>query len=199
MAGVAALGLFATMFLPWYSTSAPVRAVVNGRLQVATASGTKSALFVFSFVEAAVLLVCVGVLALLLARGERRAFHLPGGDGPVLTLAGAWASLLVVWRLFDKPDLGRGVSVGTHWGIFVALGAAGMLAYAGNRVRAAHRPEPPLPRAREREPAADRHSNREVHLPDERPHLADTEVLGAERARRGPGDGDHVGGDSTPA
>ena len=48
------------------------------------------------------------------------AFHLPGGDGVAISLAGGWALLLLVWRLFDKPELdGPGADVGIQWGIFV--------------------------------------------------------------------------------
>ena len=53
------------------------------------------------------LLVSVAVLALLFARGERRAFHLPGGDGVVVLLAGAWVAVLVFYRMFDKPGTTR--------------------------------------------------------------------------------------------
>jgi hypothetical protein len=63
-------------------------------------------------------------------------------------MAGGWAVLLLVWRLFDKPNIqGAGATMGIQWGIFVALLAAGALIVAGARVRAAHRPEPPNPAA----------------------------------------------------
>ncbi|MDX6580392.1 MAG: hypothetical protein QOJ47_1941, partial [Gaiellales bacterium] len=83
----------------------------------------------------AILLVALAVLALLFARAERRDFHLPGGDGTVVMLAGAWAALLLVWRLFDKPGIttrGVAANVGVQWGIFFALAAAGFLTYAGS-------------------------------------------------------------------
>jgi hypothetical protein len=107
-----------------------------------------SALGVFSFVEAAVLLVAGGVLYLVYARYRRKAFHLPGGDGTIIAAAGGWALLLLVWRLFDKPNVDDpGATVGIAWGIFAALVAAGALLAAGLRLRAAHRPEPPNPAA----------------------------------------------------
>ena len=143
LAGGAALALFFTMFLPWYSKSYFARGrVFDDDL---TAFGA------FSFVEAAVLLVAAFVLAMLFARGERRAFHLPGGDGAVIMGAGLWAALLIAYRLFDAPDVKGttqvGATIGLQWGIFIALLAACVLAYAGWRVRGAHRPEPPLPAA----------------------------------------------------
>jgi hypothetical protein len=140
LAGGAALALFVSMFLPWYQLSFNVK---NH-----TGAGDLNAFEVFSWVEAAVLLVAGSVLFLLYARSQRRGFHLPGGDGFVVMLAGGWAALLLVWRMFDKPDLGDPHNVvGIQWGIFVALLAAGWLTWSGLRMRAAHRPEPPLPPA----------------------------------------------------
>jgi len=150
LAAYAALGLFVTLFLPWYQESVIVRAL-NGSLATQTESLTGWG--AFSFVEAAVLLVAVGVLTLLFQRAEGKAFHVPGGDGWVITAAGFWTCLLVVWRIFDKQGTsGHGqfaTTSGIEWGIFIALAVAAFLAYAGNRIRAAHRPEPPLPGERE--------------------------------------------------
>lgn len=187
-AGTAALALFITMLLPWYSVQ--LTAGIKGGRLVST-TDHQSALQAFSFVEAAVLLTALSVLGILFARGERRAFHLPGGDGAVITAAGVWTAVLIVWRLFDRPDLGRGVAVGIAWGIFVALVAAGMLAYAGRRVVAAHRPEPALPPTARRPPAAAAPPSPEkgvVRIPEERPHLDETQVLGERPAQRGGGE-----------
>jgi hypothetical protein len=145
LAMLAALGLFVSMFLPWYEKS--YFTVIRGR--PLPASDGLSAFQAFSFVEAAVLLVAVSVIVMAFLRAEGRPFHLPGGDGTVIMGAGLWVGLLLIWRLFDKPGAsapnGAAVTVGIQWGIFFALAAAGLVAYAGYRVRAAHRPEPPLP------------------------------------------------------
>jgi hypothetical protein len=149
LAGAAAAALFVTMFLPWYQQNA----VVAARGAHALVSRSLSAFAVFSFVEAAVLLVAAAVLTMLAARGEGREFHLPGSDGAIVMLAGVWVAALLVWRLFDKPGIGgHGVAanVGIQWGIFFALAAAGMLIWTGSRMRAAKRPEPPFVRRRRR-------------------------------------------------
>ena len=146
LAAYASGALFFTLFLPWYQVTliAPAKAE---KLQSASASITGWG--AFSFVEAAVLLVAAGVLILLFQRAEGRAFHLPGGDGGVIFAAGLWTCLLIVWRIFDKQGATTSgpsaTTSGIEWGIFVALAAAAFLAYAGSRIRAAHRPEPPLP------------------------------------------------------
>ena len=136
----AAAGLGLTLFLPWYS------AVFRGEDR----TFNRSAFGEFSFVEAAVLLVAAGVLYLVWARSQRKAFHLPGGDGTVIMVAGGWAALLIVWRVFDTPESDT-AEFGLQWGIFVALVAAVALAVAGARVRGAHRPEPPNPAAEDGE------------------------------------------------
>jgi hypothetical protein len=158
LAGGASAGLFVTMFLPWYQQNAVVNAPRTAPLQ----SRNLNAFQVFSFVEAAVLLVAVAVLYLLFARGERRSFQLPGGDGSVVLAAGVWAALLLVLRLFDKPGItshGVAANVGIQWGIFFALAAAGLLAASGSRMRAGARGASPLlhPRGSRRE----RHSERD--------------------------------------
>jgi hypothetical protein len=146
LAAVAALALFVTLFLPWYQQTVIVsdKAGVLHHL-----SDAVSGFGAFSFVEAAVLLVALGVLTLLFQRAEGRAFHLPGGDGWVISAAGAWTCLLVIWRIFDKNSAhitGLGAATtGVEWGIFATLGVAGLLAYSGSRIRLARIPEPPLP------------------------------------------------------
>jgi hypothetical protein len=141
-----ALALFVSMLLPWYSKSA-VGVSPSGK--PVKADDTLNAFQAFSFVEAAVLLVAVAVIVLLLARGEGRAFHLPGGDGTVVLAAGIWVCLLVFYRQFDKPGAdhiaGLATTVGVTWGIFVTFLCGLFLAYAGTRLRAAHVGEPPLP------------------------------------------------------
>lgn len=154
LAAGAALALFATMLLPWYQQNAVVNDSKTGTL----VSQNLNAFAVFSFVEAAILLVAAAVLLLLYRRAEGATFNLPGSDGAVIFAGGLWAALLLVLRLFDKPGIthnGVAANVGVQWGIFFALAAAGLLAYAGSRMRSGRRPEPPLLR-REREPRRSR-------------------------------------------
>jgi hypothetical protein len=144
MTGGAAAALAFSLILPWYQVS-----FFGGKGAV---TDSRSALQVFTWIEAAILLVALGVLFLVYARAQRQAFHLPGGDGFVVSAAGAWALALIVWRLFDKPSVSeRAATVGIQWGIFFSLLAAAALVGAGARVRAAGRPEPPNPTAEEPE------------------------------------------------
>jgi hypothetical protein len=152
-AALAAIGLFVSMLLPWYSKTSTF--VEHNAARSSQAS--LSAFQAFSFVEAAVLLVSGGVLAMLFARAEGRRFQLPGGDGTIVTLAGAWAALLIFYRLLDKPSL-QGTqritaTVGVEWGIFIALLLALTMLFVGRRIRASERGQAPLSRPRDRAPA----------------------------------------------
>jgi len=144
LAAVAALALLLSMLLPWYQETGS--ALVNNGKTLARIDDTKSAFGVYSFVEAAIFVVVVGVLVLLWARAERKAFHLPGGDGTVIMGAGLWVMFLIFYRQLDKPN-GRKegliqTSIGVQWGIFIAFLLGALLAYAGYRIRASHIPEP---------------------------------------------------------
>jgi hypothetical protein len=166
-AGLAAAAMVLTLFLPWYEQTY----VPEGSNEFVQRN--VSAFGAFSFVEAAVLLVAAGVLFLVWARSENKGFHLPGGDGTAIALAGGWATLLIIWRLFDEPDAtGRGNDYGLQWGIFAALAATIALLVMGLRVRAAHRPEPPNPAAEEGPPSEPRPPRRRADP------AAVTEVLG---------------------
>jgi len=142
LAAIAAFALLLSMLLPWYHETG--NALVGKSLQ--SIDDSKTAFGVYSFVEAAIFVVVVGVLVLLWARAERKAFHLPGGDGTVIMAAGLWVMFLIFYRQLDKPN-GRHegliqTTIGVDWGIFIAFLLGALLAYAGYRLRAAHVPEP---------------------------------------------------------
>ena len=153
LAATAAIALFFTLFLNWYQETVIAGSQKAGAARsgvaLTSASVSLTGWEAFSFVEAAVLLVAVGVLVLLFTRAEGRAFHVPGGDGGVITAAGFWTCVLIVWRIFDKEGTTGhnqfATTSGIDWGIFVALAVAGLLTYAGSRIRRAADPEPPLP------------------------------------------------------
>lgn len=172
LAVAAALGLLITMFFPWYGLQSLNKKTGDIHSHSINAFGD------VSFVEAAVFLVAAGVIVMLFARAERRAFHLPGGDGTIIMGAGLWAALLIFYRVFDRPD-GGGYPVGIEWGFFLAFVASGFLAYSGWRMRQAHRPEPPLPgEARTTAVAPDAARTEVAPRPRRRPPPPDAPVEG---------------------
>jgi hypothetical protein len=145
LATVASVALLVTMFFPWYGLQS------LNRKTGAISSHTINAFGDVSFVEAATFLVAAGVVLMMFARAEGREFHLPGGDGTIVMIAGGWAALLIFYRVFSRPA-GNGYPVGIEWGFFLAFVAAGALTYAGWRMRGGERSEPPMIRRPRREP-----------------------------------------------
>lgn len=142
LAAVASVALVLSFALPWYQKSVVIGETIK--------NGNVTALGAFTFVEAAIMLVAIAVVFLVWARSAKKGFHLPGGDGVAIVMAGGWAMLLLVYRLFDKPNIegqGAGATMGIQWGIFGAMVAAGLLIAAGLRVKQIDAPEPPNPAA----------------------------------------------------
>ena len=132
------------MLLPWYSKTSTFveHNAANPR------SSSLSAFQAFSFVEAAVLLVSAGVLAMLFARAEGRDFKLPGRrrhDRDGRRRLGGAADLLP--RCSTSPGCRQPAlhpTVGVEWGIFIALLVA--LGLLPTRARACARPNAPRER-----------------------------------------------------
>ena len=124
LAALGALICAAATVLPWYK--APIGGLVR------TGLGT------FGFAMAAQLITVGAALVLLfeVARGRRP--PLPLHEGTLLAGAGIWAGAIVVYSLFDRPQFelaGFNQDYSLAYGIFVALGGAGLLAIAGLRIR----------------------------------------------------------------
>jgi hypothetical protein len=130
----------------------------------------------FSFVEAAQLLVCFALLALLKARADGRRFHLPFGDGTIVMVAGLWSAGLILVRLFDRP-LGQGL---------LALVCAGIVAAAGLRERSKR----PMDDVSAAAPTPGVATRRLPDEPERRPPEAPTERLRDEPTERLPDAGD---------
>jgi hypothetical protein len=140
----------------------------------------------FSPVELAEILIAIGVLALLRARALGKRFHLPFGDGAVIAAAGAWAAVLIVVRLFDRP-LGQNL---------LALVCAAILVLAGLREQAKRPPDdlppepgPGPPPPRPRRPAAETAVTEPLPPPEYEPYepqQGEQLRLGGEETRRQP-------------
>jgi hypothetical protein len=132
LAALAAFGLGASLFLPWWRD--PLLGI--------TYVGVRR----LTFIELALLVLSGATLFLLFERGQGRAFHLPLSDGTLIAASGGWAFFLVLFRMLDPPSRTIGdktTDYGIRWGILIALASAAILAVAGARDRRKrHRGEP---------------------------------------------------------
>lgn len=156
----AALLVLLTLVLPWYSEETVTQ---NAPGSIVRSGGSVSGLAGMSFIEAALLVVIAGLLALLWGRGSGRRFALPFPDGTLTCAAAGWMGALIVYRLFARPHgtdtATEHTLIGLNWGIFVSLLAVGVLFVAGLDLRRHGRPSPlpgdPGPRSPDRSPAVD--------------------------------------------
>lgn len=129
LGSLGALILCASLILPWYG--APIADDL-----VQTGIGA------FSFAEAALVLTALAVLVLCLQLGRGYSPPRPLSAGGLLLAAGAWAALIVVYRMFDRPEftlIGFDEPYELRYGIFVALTGAFVIILAGMRARHAQR------------------------------------------------------------
>jgi len=174
LAAVAAAFLLTTLVTPWFQSKE-----FRGSKAV---SYSLTGFAAFTFVEASILLVCGATLVMLFARGERRAFHLPGGDGGVIAVGGAWCLILLIWRVLVSPPSHVGVDTGIEWGFMLAIAGAVALMGAGLRIKAAHIPEPRIRRTRRTQ--ADRGGAATIAIPTEESAEAQLHFGGVEPPRR---------------
>ena len=131
LATVACVVLLVSMFFPWYELSV---VPAGGKTFVTT---SLSAFGSFTWIEAAIILVDAAVLTLLWLRRTGRRVELPASDGTMIAIAGGWTMLLLIVRLFDKPEVTGGTgTVGLQWGLLLAMASAGAMLAAGLAMRA---------------------------------------------------------------
>ncbi len=120
IAAAGALASATSLLLPWYGVP------VAGGL-VKTGAGT------FDLATAALLLTVAAALALIASCAAGRELPRPLDEGALLVAAGVWSSLLVAYRMADRPEfpVAGGDWVGLRYGIFLALAGAIALVVGG--------------------------------------------------------------------
>lgn len=135
-AGVSGLLLFVFMFLPWYGIDA---------LGFGIGGLDASAWEAFSFIDVLLLLVVVVVVGLVVLQLADATPELPQAPAQIIMVAGVVALVLILFRLVFVPgvdsDGALDIDVGRKLGIFLALIAAGGIAYGG--WRGVNEPAPP--------------------------------------------------------
>jgi hypothetical protein len=119
-------GLFISLFLPWYGVSVSA----NGLNLSETGTGWEA----LSGIDILLFLCAVTAAAVVAARVAGVLPELPVPPGQILLAVGVFALLLVLYRIIDIPAPGNlpdEIDFSREWGLFVALLAAGGMAYGG--------------------------------------------------------------------
>jgi hypothetical protein len=127
LAATGAMIVIGSMLLPWYGLQ------VSGGI-------AKTGFGAFGWIEAALVLTLGAAFVLLYEYSFGRKLPLPLHQGTLLIVSGAWAVVLVLYRMFDRPDFEFGPiheAYDLRYGIFIALGGAVLIVVAGVRRRRA--------------------------------------------------------------
>lgn len=124
---LAALGVgivAVSLLLPWHGVT------FAGGL-VKTPAGS------FGFPEAALVLTLAAAVYLIVRSARGEPLPRPLHFGTLVAAAGAWAAVLIGYRMLDRPDFGPldAGHVGLRFGIFIALGGAALIVVGGLRMR----------------------------------------------------------------
>lgn len=133
LAVTAAVVLFISIFIPWYSN--PVVKYPNQKKEVIV---DHSAFGNFSLVELALIVIAIFVITIVWTKVEVKGLKLPLRDGTLIVGSGVWAGVLIIYRMLERPvvtDHGISVSYGLQWGVIVSLAAAASLVLVGLRMR----------------------------------------------------------------
>ena len=125
VAGVSGLVLFIVMFLPWYQVE----------IDASFGSTSYSAWEAFGFIDVLLMLVVLVAVGMAVARAAgAMPAQLPAPPGMIVAAAGAFALLLIIFRLISipGPDIDiDGVDFDRQIGIFLGLLAAAGITFGG--------------------------------------------------------------------
>lgn len=128
IAGAGGVVLLISLFLPWYGVTASLGGV--------SISDSANAWEAFGFADFLMFVAAVVAIAAAAATAtDNVPPALPVPIGRAVSFVGGVAFLLVLFRIIDIPgsDFG-GVDVGRKFGAFLALIAAGAIAYGGREL-----------------------------------------------------------------
>jgi hypothetical protein len=121
LAGVSGVLLFAVMFLPWYDIGGSLPPGLRQTVRsIGAASGvdlTRNAWESFAVIDVIMLLAILAAVGLLVLALTQRSVALPVAASVLVTMLGALATVLVLYRLINEPGFtigGGGGVPGTH-------------------------------------------------------------------------------------
>jgi hypothetical protein len=133
IAVIGAAVMVGDLVLPWYQSPISNDLVLTG-------------VGAFGWAEGALVLIAAATVFLALKGGGGYVPPRPLREWGLFVAAGSWAAVIVLYRVFDRPDFtlaGHDQPYDLHYGIFVALAGAATIVMAGLRMRPRERAERP--------------------------------------------------------
>src|SRR3954447_20797713 len=130
IAGIAGLVLLIDLWFKWYG----VKVSGAGGLSSFNIGVSATAWEVFSLIDIILFLVALIAIGVAVLRGLGRLPDMPFPPATLITVAGAIALLLILFRTIDTPgDVPSGVDITRKFGLWLGLLSAAALTYGGWR------------------------------------------------------------------
>lgn len=129
IAGVSGIALFIFMFFKWFGIDAPDVTLPQGVAGVEVDSVT--AWQAFDFIDVILLLAVIAAVGLMLLSAAQANVNLPVAASAITAGLGILATLLVLYRIIDPPELAAGFDTTRKIGVFLGLIASAGIAVGG--------------------------------------------------------------------
>jgi hypothetical protein len=129
IAGISGFALFVFMFFNWFGVTTPGQ--IEGVPIVVQAEGSVSAWEAFDFIDLVLLLAVIAAVGLLVLSASQASVNLPVAASAVTAGLGILATLLVLYRVIDPPDIVEGLDVSRKIGVYLGLIASAGIAVGG--------------------------------------------------------------------
>jgi hypothetical protein len=130
IAGVSGIALFVFMFFSWFGVDSPGEIQVPGGFQLGV-EGSVDAWEAFDFIDIVLLLAVVGGVGLMVLAAAQSNVQLPVAASAIAAGLGILATLLVLYRVIDPPDIVEGLDTTRKVGVFLGLIASAGIAIGG--------------------------------------------------------------------
>lgn len=131
IAGVSGIALFIFMFFKWFGVDAPDVTIPQGvpfdGFEVASVTAWRA----FDFIDIVLLLAVIAGVGLMLLSAAQANVNLPVAASAITAALGILATLLVLYRIIDPPELAAGFDTTRKIGVFLGLIASVGIAVGG--------------------------------------------------------------------
>lgn len=133
LAGISGVALFIFMFFSWFGVETPQIETPGGvQLDFATVDvGSLNAWEAFDFIDIALLLAVIAAVGLMVLSAAQSSVNLPVAASAITAALGIFATLLVLYRILDPPQLADGVDTTRKIGLFLGVIACAGIAVGG--------------------------------------------------------------------
>jgi hypothetical protein len=133
IAGISGVALFVFMFFKWFGVEGAEIQTPAGGIQVSpTTEGSVTAWSAFDFIDIVLLLAVIAAVGLVVLSAAQASVNLPVAASAITAGLGIFATLLVLYRIIDPPDLGlEGLDVTRKVGVFLGVVACAGIGIGG--------------------------------------------------------------------